>query len=87
MRVVQFFWGSALQDRAGRPGGRPLRKRYKGCGALSAGGQRRPPLRRVARSAARRGVGDAAPYGSVIDGAVGRGDVGIGPYRGLHEVR
>ena len=28
-----------------------------------------------------RGVGDAAPYGSVIDGAVGRGDVGIGPYR------
>ena len=54
---------------------------------MSAGGQRRPPLRRVARSAARRGVGDAAPYGSVIDGAVGRGDVGIGPYRGLHEVR
>ncbi len=27
-----------------------------------------------------RGVGDAAPYGSVIDGAVRWGDVGIGPY-------
>ena len=48
---------------------------------MSAGGQRRPPLRRVARSTVRRGVGDAAPYGSVIDGAVGRGDVGIAPYR------
>ena len=28
-----------------------------------------------------RGVGEADPYGSVIDGAVGRGDVGIAPYR------
>ena len=27
-----------------------------------------------------------APYGSVIDGAVGRGDVGIAPYGGLQEV-
>ena len=27
-----------------------------------------------------RVVGDAAPYGGVIDGAVGRGDVGIAPY-------
>ena len=80
MRVVQFFWGSALQDRAGRPGGRPLRRRYKRCGALSAGGQRRPPLRRVARSACVRDDVGIVPYGSVIDGAVGRGDVGIAPY-------
>ena len=27
-----------------------------------------------------RVVREADPYGSVIDGAVGRGDVGIGPY-------
>ena len=63
MRVVQFFWGSALQDRAGRPGGRPLRRRYKGCDALSAGGQRRLPLRRVARSACVRDDVGIVPYG------------------------
>ncbi len=33
-----------------------------------------------------RVVGEADPYGSVIDGAVRRGDVGIGPYGGLQEV-
>ena len=35
---------------------------------------------REVRCKTERGVGDAAPYGSVIDGAVGRADVGIGPY-------
>ena len=52
----------------------------KRCGANTEGGQRRPPLRSVTRGAAKRGVEDAAPYGCIIDGAVGRADVGIGPY-------
>ena len=30
--------------------------------------------------ARKRGVGDAAPYGWVTSSAVGRADVGIGPY-------
>ena len=52
----------------------------KRCGTSLGGRGRPPPLRSVTRGAAKRGVEDAAPYGCIIDGAVGRADVGIGPY-------
>ena len=46
------------------------RELYMGCGTESAGGQRRPPLRRVTRSAVGRGdVVGSGPYGCATRGA------------------
>ena len=61
----------------------PLRKRCKECGALSAGGQGRPPLHKARRcEQARTGGVEPRPYGSVTRSvtSIGRADVGIGPY-------
>ena len=44
LRNDSFFTGGAVQDRAGFPGGRPLRMRYKGRG--TAGRCRHRPLRK-----------------------------------------
>ena len=73
--------------------------RYRGCWGKSGGGlwSARPTMSaRIlggragasaptggTRSAVKRAVGDAGPYGCIIDGAVGRGDVGIVPYGGF----
>ena len=56
---------------------------YKGCGTRPAGGQGRPPLRRVARGAAQAGGGGGRPQGSPLrsgtKSAVQRADVGNEP--------
>ena len=67
----RILWcvGEGLCPSRGRPQGSPLRKRYKGCGTKSAGGQRRPPLRRgqgVQWAGDRKG----RPYERVARGAV-----------------
>ncbi len=43
--VRPYGWGAwaAVRGRAGRPGGRPLRKRYKGCSARQAGDRKGRP--------------------------------------------
>ena len=43
---------------------------YKGCGGESAGGQRRPPLRRAYKECGKRAVGDAGPYESATRSSV-----------------
>ena len=56
---------------------------------MSAGGQRRPPLRRVARSACVRADVGIGPYGSVTRNApqVLAGGVDPRPYGGIQGVR
>ena len=70
---------------AARPGGSSGRptptEGYKGCGALSAGGQRRPPLRRVARSACVRADVGIGPYGEHCMKCGGVGRCGHRPLR------
>ena len=40
LAMTSFFARSAIQSRAGRPGGRPLRMRNKGCGKTGRCGER-----------------------------------------------
>ena len=40
LAMTSFFARSAMQNRAGRPGGRPLRKRNKACGKTGRCGER-----------------------------------------------
>ncbi len=47
---------------------------------MSGGGLGGSPPYALHEGARKRGVGDAAPYGWVTSSAVGRADVGIGPY-------
>ena len=64
----------AVQVRAGRPGGRPLRKRILWCVGEglcpSRGRPQGSPLRSVTRSAVGRVVREADPYGGVTRRAV-----------------
>ena len=74
--------GPALQRHILRGG------RRASCRESVAQGRRRgegtPPLRGETKAFGKRDVGDAAPYGRIIDGAVRRDDVGIVPYGGVH---
>ena len=59
--MTRFFTRGAVQVRAGRCGHRPLRRGYKGCSARSAGGQRRPPLRKRNKRCNGRATARVAP--------------------------
>ena len=80
VREPRPYGGYKSCGTAGRCGHRPLRNRIMGCvgeGLCPSHGRgRTPPLRRVTRSAVKRGVEDAAPYGGVTRSACVRDDVG-----------
>ena len=65
---------AAVRGRAGRPGGRPLRKRILWCvgeGLCPSRGRGRTPPLRITRSAVKRGDVGIGPYGGVTRSAMG----------------
>ena len=77
LAMTSFFARSAIQSRAGRPGGRPLRKRNKGCNGRATA--RVAPTEGYKECLAGGRTEASAPTGGGIDGAVCGGTHGSRP--------